>query len=148
MFVELYEAGLSEIARATARDLRPGDVIFLYGDLGTGKTTFARALLHELGEQGEVPSPSFAIVQPYGPPAIPFPVAHVDLYRVEKANEVMELGLDDFLYDGALLIEWPERLPEGSYPEALRLSIERTGPALRRLTAEVPSSWRGRWTTP
>lgn len=148
MIEALDEAGLADVARSLAHVLKPGDVVFLHGDLGTGKTTFARALLQEMGEDSEVPSPSFAIVQPYGPPALPFPVAHVDLYRVEKPEEIEELGLDDYLYDGAMLVEWPERLPEGHYPEALRLTLTRTSPTQRRLTVEAPSSWRGRWPTP
>src|SRR4051794_8379282 len=88
---------------ALARALRAGDIIALTGNLGAGKTTFARGLLRGLGHAGEVPSPSFAIVQPYEPPSVGLPLAHVDLYRLEEDGEVGELGLDDWLYNGALV---------------------------------------------
>lgn len=145
MTLDLDEPGLARIAQRLAAVLQPGDVVFLNGDLGTGKTTFARALLQSMGEEGEVPSPSFAIVQPYGPPMLPFPVAHVDLYRIDDVEDIAELGLDDAVIDGALLIEWPERLPDGYYPDALRLTLSRTGATTRRLTIDASSSWRARW---
>src|SRR3546814_2586436 len=91
------------------------------------------------GRAGEAPSPTFAIVQPYAPPEVDLPIAHVDLYRIEGADELIELGLDDYLYDGALLIEWPERLGGEAWPEALALSISGSGDA-RVLTATVPRS--------
>ena len=72
--------------------LRPGDVILLDGPLGAGKTTFVRGLLEALGHVGEVPSPSFAIVQPYDDLALP--LWHVDLYRIAHPSELAELGLD------------------------------------------------------
>ncbi|RZM05856.1 MAG: tRNA (adenosine(37)-N6)-threonylcarbamoyltransferase complex ATPase subunit type 1 TsaE, partial [Sphingomonas sp.] len=88
---------------------RPGDVITLAGPLGAGKTSIARGLLAALGLVGEAPSPSFAIVQPYAPPEVRFPVLHVDLYRIDDADEIAELGLDEAESDSLLLIEWPER---------------------------------------
>ena len=90
--------------------LRPGDAVGLSGDLGAGKTTLARAILSSLGLAGEAPSPSFAIVQPYAPPEIRLPLLHVDLYRIEAAEEMDELGLDEARIDHALLVEWPERI--------------------------------------
>ena len=125
-----------------AAALRPGDVVTLSGPLGAGKTTLARGLLRALGEEGEVPSPSFALVQPYD--ALALPVWHADLYRIERADELDELGLDEVLATGALLVEWPERAP-GCWPEALGLSLEPLQGDARRLTAIVPSSWEGRW---
>src|SRR3546814_9715395 len=68
-----------------AEVVQPGDVIALRGGLGAGKTTLARGLLSALGLEEEAPSPSFAIVQPYDPPLVRFPVTHVDLYRLENA---------------------------------------------------------------
>jgi tRNA threonylcarbamoyladenosine biosynthesis protein TsaE len=122
--------------------LRAGDVIAMTGDLGAGKTTLVRGLLEALGHDGEVPSPTFAIVQPYED--VDPPVWHADLYRVEDAAELAELGLDS-LGDGVLVVEWPERAGQGAWPEALRLSLEILGPKRRRLTAEVPAAWEGRW---
>ena len=125
-----------------AKLLRPGDVITMTGDLGAGKTTLVRGLLQALGHDGEVPSPSFAIVQPYED--VDPPVWHADLYRVEDVAELTELGLDS-LGDGVLVVEWPERAGPGGWPDALRLSLEILDPKRRRLTAEVPAAWEGRW---
>ncbi|TVV73216.1 tRNA (adenosine(37)-N6)-threonylcarbamoyltransferase complex ATPase subunit type 1 TsaE [Sphingomonas solaris] len=122
-----------------------GDVVALYGDLGAGKTTFARGLLAALGLAEEAPSPSFAIVQAYAPPEVSLPVSHVDLYRIEVADEAVELGLDEALEDGALLIEWPERLGAALWPHALRLYFSVTDDGARRLTWEVSAAWESRW---
>ena len=126
-------AGLAAVAR-------PGDVITLSGPLGVGKTALARGFIGALGHQGEVPSPSFAIVQPYED--LDPPVWHVDLYRVEKMSELEELGLDSAA-DAVLLIEWPKRA--GVWPEALALSLAFGQNGDRILTAKVPPSWEGRW---
>lgn len=128
-----------------ARHVRVGDVITLSGQLGAGKTMFARGLLRELGHGGEVPSPSFAIVQPYE--ALEPPVWHVDLYRLEHPSELEEIGLD-CAADGVLLIEWPERAGEDAWTTALALSLEVMEDGARRLTAQVPPPWVGRWPTP
>ena len=129
---------------ALAPHLRAGDVLALSGDLGAGKSTFARGLLEGLGFEGDAPSPSFALVIPYAPPALRLPVWHVDLYRIEKSEEAEELGLDDALEEGALVVEWPERLGARLWPEALRLRFETHG-AGRLLTAAAPPSWGARW---
>jgi tRNA threonylcarbamoyladenosine biosynthesis protein TsaE len=136
------EAATRDAGERLAKMLRPGDVVTLAGDLGAGKTTLVRGLLHALGHDGEVPSPSFAIVQPYED--LHPPVWHADLYRLKNAAELAELGLDS-LGDGVLVVEWPELAGEGAWPEALRLSLEILGPQRRRLTAEVPAAWEGRW---
>lgn len=139
---DLDEAG--RIGAAIGRALAPGDAVLLSGDLGAGKTTLARAMLKARGLAGEAPSPTFAIVQPYAPPEVDLPIAHVDLYRIEDPGELIELGLDDYLYDGALLIEWPERLGGEAWPDALTLAISGSGDA-RVLTATVPPAWEARW---
>ena len=138
----LADAG--RIGALIGATLVPGDVVLLSGDLGAGKTTLARAMLKAQGLAGEAPSPTFAIVQPYAPPEVDLPVAHVDLYRIEEEDELIELGLDDYLHDGALLIEWPERLGTQGWPEALALRISGAGDA-RVLTADVPAAWEARW---
>ena len=129
-----------------AAALRPGDVVALYGDLGAGKTTLARGVLRGLGFNGEVASPTFPIVQPYEELALP--VWHVDLYRIEDPAELQELALDEALGDGALLIEWPERLGGALWPHALRLTLRRDGEGARALTAQVPTAWGSRWPLP
>ena len=131
---------------ALAAVVVPGDVITLSGSLGAGKTSLARGLLRALGLAGEAPSPSFAIVQPYEPPEVGIPVLHVDLYRVDDPDEVIELGLDEARRDSLLLIEWPERAP-GRWPDALELTITPDGDG-RRLTARVPPAWERRWPFP
>ncbi|MGQ0559727.1 MAG: tRNA (adenosine(37)-N6)-threonylcarbamoyltransferase complex ATPase subunit type 1 TsaE [Sphingosinicella sp.] len=138
----LADADATEaFGRALAANLRSSDVVSLTGALGAGKTTLARGVLAGLGFAGEVASPTFALVHPYEPPDVRLPAWHVDLYRVEAASELRELGLEDV--DGLLLVEWPERFPE-LWPEALRLRLEpeRGG---RRLTADFPAAWAGRW---
>lgn len=140
-----YNLGEAErIGAAIGAALLPGDVVLLSGDLGAGKTTLARAMLKARGLAGEAPSPTFAIVQPYAPPEVDLPITHVDLYRIEDESELIELGLDDYLYDGALLIEWPERLGTQGWPGALSITISGSGDA-RVLTADVPTSWGSRW---
>jgi len=125
--------------------LRSGDVVTLSGDLGTGKTTFARGLLQALGFEGEVPSPTFPIVIPYAPPELRLPLWHVDLYRIEDPREIVELGLDEARLDSVLLIEWPERMGGLLWPDALRLTIAAEGADARRLTWHGSPAWEGRW---
>lgn len=139
------EQTTAAVGAALAAALRAGDAITLSGPLGAGKTTLARAILRALGEEGEVPSPSFALVQPYD--ALPLPVWHADLYRLEHPGELAELGLGEILGSGALIVEWPERAP-GAWPEALALSLEPLEGGARRLTANVPPPWEGRWPLP
>lgn len=124
--------------------VRPGDVITLAGPLGAGKTSIARGLLAALGLVGEAPSPSFAIVQPYGPPEVRVAVLHVDLYRVDDPAEIAELGLEEAAADSVLLIEWPERAG-GRWPAALAIALAILDDGTRRLTADVPAGWKDRW---
>ena len=144
MILEDARATLA-LGAALADEVRPGDVIALSGDLGAGKTTFARGLLAALGLEGEAPSPTFAIVQPYAPPETRLPVAHVDLYRLDDPEDAVELGLDDLRADGVLLIEWPERLGDALWRDALVLAFEPRPEGGRNLTATVPAAWEGRW---
>jgi len=127
---------------ALARVARASDVITLSGPLGVGKTALARGFIAALGHEGEVPSPSFAIVQPYE--ELDPPVWHVDLYRIEDASEIEELGLDAAT-DAVLLVEWPERAGTNTWPQALGLSLAFAQNGARILTAKVPPSWEERW---
>lgn len=139
------EAAMLALGRLLASVVRIGDVIALEGGLGAGKTTLARGLLEGLGLEEEAPSPSFAIVQPYDIPEVRVPVAHVDLYRLDSAEEAEELALDDYLMDSLLIVEWPDRLGPEAWPDALRLLIEIEPDGARRLTARVPDAWTDRW---
>ena len=133
-----------QLGAALAKVAVAGDVITLSGPLGAGKTSIARGLLAALGLTGEAPSPTFAIVQPYAPPETRLPVMHIDLYRIEDANEIEELGLDEAQAESLLIVEWPERAP-GHWPEALALSLDFAPDGGRALTVEVPTAWEGRW---
>jgi tRNA threonylcarbamoyl adenosine modification protein YjeE len=103
------EPRLLRLAEDIAFAARPGDLIALCGDLGAGKTTLARAIIHALaeGEREEIPSPTFTLVQSYATARMP--VAHFDLYRLSEPSELEELGLDHALKAGLALVEWPER---------------------------------------
>jgi len=136
------EAATMMAGAELAQAARAGDVITLSGPLGVGKTALARGFLAALGHQDEVPSPSFAIVQPYE--GLEPRIWHVDLYRIETPSELDELGLD-CASDAVLLVEWPERAGAGMWPEALTLSLDFGPIGERILTAEVPPSWEGRW---
>ena len=131
-----------ELGARIAGALRPGDVVTLSGPLGVGKTALVRGILAALGHQGDVPSPSFAIVQPYD--ELDPPVWHVDLFRIEDAGELDELGLESAA-DGVLIIEWPEKAGSRAWPQALGLSLDFDEGGARRLTARVPPSWQWRW---
>lgn len=144
--IHLPDAAATEaLGHKLGRQMRPGDVVALFGDLGAGKTSLARGALAALGLAEEAPSPTFAIVQPYAPPEVSLRVAHVDLYRIDDPDDVVELGLDEMLEDGALLIEWPERLGDALWPQALRLTLKPDPSGGRRLTWAVPAAWEARW---
>ena len=97
------EAATAALGAAIAAVLRSGDVVALSGGLGAGKTTLARAIIASLGYAGEVPSPSFAIIETYDPPALRLPLVHADFYRLANPAEVEELGLDDYRAHAALI---------------------------------------------
>ena len=137
------EADTGAVGRYLAAKLCIGDVIALSGPLGVGKTALARATIEALGHLSEVPSPSFAIVQPYDD--LDPPLWHVDLYRIEQVGEIAELGLESTLDEAAMIVEWPERAGEGAWPGALRLSLDFAPDGARRLTAQVPAAWEARW---
>ena len=125
-------------ARIAAR-LAVGDTVALEGDLGAGKTTLARAILRALGVEEDVPSPTFTLVQHYETPGLT--VRHFDLYRIEKPGEIDELGLDDAVNEGAVLIEWPERA-EGRLPaDRLHVALSVTGAQSRQAKLSGPAKW-------
>lgn len=136
------EQATFDLGRRVASVLHAGDVVTLRGPLGVGKTSLARGILAGLGHEGEVPSPSFAIVQPYED--LEPPVWHVDLFRIDDVGELDELGLDSAA-DGILLVEWPEKAGPGAWPQALGLTLEFVEGGARRLTADVTPSWQTRW---
>lgn len=137
------EAAMAGVAASLAAVLEAGDIVALHGDLGAGKTSFARAVIAALGWPGEVPSPTYTLVQAYEPPAVRVPVWHIDLYRLDTPDDADALGL--FETDAALVIEWPERLGARLPASALHIHISGSGDAVRHLTWEAPPAWEGRW---
>jgi len=104
------EAQLTAFAAEIASILVPGDVVYLRGELGTGKTTFARAIIQQRGKTDSVTSPTFTLIETYHLDDVL--VAHLDLYRIESDAEMEGIGLRDYLDgDWICLIEWPDRAP-------------------------------------
>jgi tRNA threonylcarbamoyl adenosine modification protein YjeE len=127
----------ARLGASIAGGLGAGDAVALWGDLSAGKTTLARAILKALGVSEEVPSPTFTLVQSYDTRP---PVSHYDLYRLKSGRELEELGFDDALADGAVLVEWPERAPEALPPQALHVRLSAPdGERIARLTG--PLRW-------
>lgn len=136
---------MERLGARIAEALRPGDVVALSGGLGAGKTTLARAIIAALGHQGEVPSPSFAIIETYDPPALRIPLVHADFYRLKRPEEAEELGLDDYRYGAALIAEWPEMAGGFTHePGCLSIHLE-TAERGRLAIVEPGRDWLGRW---
>lgn len=113
------EADMFALAQRLAPLVKPGDTLALYGGLGAGKTTFARGLISALmGEETEVPSPTYTLVQTYDAPVAT--LWHFDLYRLEAEEEVFELGWDDAA-SGITVLEWPDRA--GAHLPSFRLDV-------------------------
>jgi tRNA threonylcarbamoyladenosine biosynthesis protein TsaE len=125
--------------------IQPGDIITLRGPLGSGKTRLASGILAALGYLEEVPSPTFAIVQHYEPPMVRLPLAHTDLYRLAHTDELAALALDDYLIDGALLVEWPDLLAPAWQAQALGLTLKMGSNDDRILTVTLGAAWEARW---
>jgi tRNA threonylcarbamoyladenosine biosynthesis protein TsaE len=113
---------MAALGGAIAPRLRAGDAVLLWGPLGAGKSTLARGLLRALiGPEAEAPSPTFTLVQYYESPSLR--LAHLDLYRLGAPEEVFELGLEEAMAEGAVVIEWPERLGGALPPDRLDIVI-------------------------
>ncbi len=142
-----FTLDLADIAatQACAKNMAPllkkGEALLLSGDLGAGKTVFARALIKALGATGEIPSPTFTLLQSYELPDIT--LFHFDLYRLKTPQEIEEIGFDEALADGAAVVEWPEKAEAYMPREALNLRFEIVGER-RKLHFNVPSSWEKR----
>lgn len=137
-------AAMERFGGQIAAALRPGDVVALSGGLGAGKTTLARAIIAALGHQGEVPSPSFAIIEPYEPPALRLPLVHADFYRLARPEEVEELGLDDYREDAVLIAEWPENAGGFAHePGCLSIALESADEG-RVALVSAGADWLGR----
>jgi tRNA threonylcarbamoyladenosine biosynthesis protein TsaE len=137
------EAATAKFAASLAGSAQTGDVIALKGDLGAGKTTFARSFIHARGAVEEVPSPTFTLVQTYETTGAA--VWHFDLYRLATADEAWELGIEEAFASGIALIEWPERLAELLPQSRLEITLEFVDdPGARRAVVEGGAQWRTR----
>jgi len=143
MVLDLPDAeATARLGAAVALALRRGEAVALRGPLGAGKSTLARALVRALTHPHEdVPSPTFTLVQFYESRA--FPLAHFDLYRLERADEAFEIGLDEALEEGAAVIEWPERLGERLPEDRLDIDIAISGEG-RTARLSPHGAWKGR----
>ena len=134
------------LGASIAELLEPGDVVALAGDLGSGKTTFVQGSAQTLGVSDQVVSPTFTLVREY---AGTVPVTHVDVYRLDRLQDVLDLGFDDYLDGGAVVfVEWGDVI-EGLLPESwvgVRLSEDETSEDRRRVTVTVHGrAWATRW---
>lgn len=139
------EAATAAFAHRLAPHVKEGDVIFLIGPLGAGKTAFARALIRALSGAGnaeiEVPSPTFTLVQTYEGLAVA--IWHFDLFRIERPEEIWELGMEQAWEEGVSLIEWPERAQDLMPEDRLEIRLDMDG-AGRRATLTGSDDWQGR----
>jgi tRNA threonylcarbamoyladenosine biosynthesis protein TsaE len=134
-------AAMRALGARIAPRLRAGDVVALSGPLGSGKTTLARAIIAALGHKGEVPSPTFTIVEAYD---LDPPLVHADFYRLEHSREADELGLDDYREGAALIAEWPEKAGGFAHePGCLSIALEIAGSG-RKAIVEGGADWHGR----
>jgi tRNA threonylcarbamoyladenosine biosynthesis protein TsaE len=141
-------AAMAAYGARIAAQLQAGDVVALEGGLGAGKTTLARAILAALGHRGEVPSPTFTIIETYAAPPLRLPVVHADFYRIEDPSERAEIGLDDYREGAVLLAEWPENAGGfGHEPGCLAIAlapIGESGEGGRIAIARGGADWLGR----
>jgi tRNA threonylcarbamoyladenosine biosynthesis protein TsaE len=130
------------LASLLAELAEPGDIITLKGDLGVGKTEFARAFIRSfIGLDEEVPSPTFNLVQVYQTSVAP--IWHFDLYRLQDREEIWELGFEEALQEGILLIEWPERLESMQLHNHLEICFESSAHSQKRLLKLTPDlKWK------
>ncbi|QSB44142.1 tRNA (adenosine(37)-N6)-threonylcarbamoyltransferase complex ATPase subunit type 1 TsaE [Altererythrobacter sp. FM1] len=143
MIVDLPDlAAMDAFGARIAAALRPGDVVALSGGLGAGKTTLSRSVIAALGHPGEVPSPTFTIIETYD--SLSPPLIHADFYRLEHPSEIDEIGLDDYREGAALLAEWPENAGGFAHEAAcLSITLEIAGGG-RRAIVLPGDSWLGR----
>jgi tRNA threonylcarbamoyladenosine biosynthesis protein TsaE len=115
---------LESMAAEFVRTLKKGDVVFMMGDLGAGKTTFVRSAIQSLlGNNEPVPSPTFTLVQTYDAHT---PLWHYDLYRINDPEEVLELGMDEAFSQGITFIEWPKNMGSVYTPKHYMIKLEAT----------------------
>ncbi|MGB0689946.1 MAG: tRNA (adenosine(37)-N6)-threonylcarbamoyltransferase complex ATPase subunit type 1 TsaE [Candidatus Puniceispirillum sp.] len=138
-------AATERLGQFLSQDLAAGDVIALYGQLGAGKSTLARALISTLcPHEADIPSPTFTLVQTYDMPD-GTPLWHLDLYRIDTPDDAIELGIEDAFLDAVCVIEWPVRLGDLLPDDCLSIHINISDDALdsqvRQVEISAPASW-------
>ena len=135
-------AAMEALGRRVAARLQPGDVVALSGGLGAGKTTLARSIIAALGHEGEVPSPTFTIVESYH--HLRVPLVHADFYRLEDPAEAEEIGLDDYREGAALIAEWPDHAGGFDHEAGcLAIALETVGEG-RQAIVKGGKAWQSR----
>lgn len=139
-------AATQKLGELLAGLVAPQDVIALWGDLGAGKTSLARAIIQTLlaasGQHEDVPSPTFTLVQTYE--ADTLPIWHADLYRLSDPDELIELGLEEALEAGLLLIEWPDRMEDDLPAQRLDIELKEVGEGRLACLTARGVSWEDR----
>ena len=143
MIVDLPDlAAMEAFGQRIAARLQPGDVVALSGGLGAGKTTLARGIIAALGHDGEVPSPTFTIIETYD--HLRVPLVHADFYRLEDPAEAEEIGLDDYRDGAALIAEWPDHAGGFAHePGCIEIALESVGEG-RQAIVKPGKDWQGR----
>ena len=135
-------AAMEAFGQRIAARLEPGDVVALTGPLSAGKTTLSRAIIAALGHEGEVPSPTYNIIEMYD--QLRVPLAHADFYRLEHPSEAKEIGLDDYRDGAALLAEWPDHAGGFDHEAGcLSITLEIVGDG-RRAIVKGGEAWQSR----
>ena len=135
--IELATSSAKEtqrLGRLMGSNLRPGDLLLLSGELGTGKTTLVQGVAWGLGVTSYAHSPTFALVHEY---VGRIPLYHLDLYRVENATEIAELGFEEMLHRGACAVEWAEKAPTAFPEEHLHIQLSHAGPRQRHVLITI-----------
>lgn len=129
------------LGRSLAQKLQPGDVLLLLGNLGAGKSEMTRGIAEGLGVSGPVTSPSFTILNVYDDGRIP--LYHFDWYRLESAEELFEMGMDEYLGgDGVAVVEWPSQCPEAIPETYLSVELKPVGETEREITLTPMGAFR------
>ena len=129
--VETIQAG-----RAFGAGLSPGTIVAMYGDLGAGKTAFIRGLAQGLQLNVRVSSPTFTIVNEY---LGPIPLFHFDMYRLKSADELFDIGWDDYMdRNGVCAVEWSENVEDAFPPETIRVKIDKLNDTDREIKIDMP----------
>lgn len=144
--IELVAATVEDtraIGAALGAELAAGDVVALCGDLGAGKTTMTHGIARALGFEGAVASPTFTLIREYEGRV---PIHHVDVYRLERVQDVIDLGLEEMVDDGVLIVEWGDAIDEVLGPERLRVRLTVVSGEERRIAIDGGGArWSARW---